>query len=91
MLVGYNFTEDFTRRCHENFPKRLKQIHSCFSVKSNQFAGKKYRPTDFLKKHTNIVNSCLTHYSQKMNNKHSQVLLVFRKNPRNETTGETPC
>ena len=48
MLVGYNFTENFT----------VEYIHSCFSgrifpsitIKSNQFAGKKYKPSDFLKK-----------------------------------------
>ena len=65
--------------------KSKNNIQSCFSwqiyrsitIKSNQFARKKHRPSDFLKKQR----------EKKMNNKHSQVLLVFRKNPRKWSFG----
>ena len=59
MLVGYNFKENFTVDVAVRiFRNVLNNIHSCFSwriyrlitVKSNQFAGKKSRPSDFLKK-----------------------------------------
>ena len=59
MLVGYNFTENFTVDVAEGIFRNVwNNIQSCFSwriyrsitIKSNQFAGKKYRPSDFLKK-----------------------------------------
>ena len=59
MLVGDNFTEYFTGD-FGNFPKRLKQCPQLFvfanlsiTIKSNPFAGKKYRVSYFFKKKRN--------------------------------------
>ena len=46
MLVGYNFTENFTVDAAEG----IFRICLPITIKSNQFVGKKYRPSDFLKK-----------------------------------------
>ena len=57
------------------------RIYRSVAIKSNQFAGKKYRPSDFLKKQREQILAW--HIAvKKMNNKHSQALLIFRKNPR---------
>ena len=59
LLVDCNLTENFTVDVVMGiFQNAEHNIHSCFSVricpsitiKSNQFAGKKYKPSDFLKK-----------------------------------------
>ena len=51
-------------------------VNLSITVKSYQFVGNKYRASDFLKKkEIKRVNSCLTHCSKKINNKHSQVFL----------------
>ena len=83
MLVGDNFTENFTGD-FGNFPKRLKQCPQLFvfanlsiTIKSNQFAGKKYRVSYFLKKQRNkeskllldILQSKKKRKKKKMNNK----------------------
>ena len=49
-------------------------------VISLQVAGKRYKPSDSLKKQ--ILAWHIAVEEKKMNNKHSQVLLVVRKNPR---------
>ena len=46
MLVGYNFTENFTVDAAEG----IFRICLPITIKSNQFVGKKYRQSDFLKK-----------------------------------------
>ena len=63
-------------------------------MKSNQFAGKKYREFYFLKKQRNKESKFLFDIlqSKKMNNKHYQVFPMYRKKIlENETTGEDPC
>ena len=97
MLVGYNFTENFTVDLAMGILQYVwNGIDSCFSwwiyrsitIKRNQFAKKKVQAVWFFKETNKRVNTCLTHCSQnktkkekKMNNKHSRLLLVFRENP----------
>ena len=58
MLVGYNFTENFTEDVAVGISETSKTISTAVSlgeyrsitIKSNQFAGKKNRPSDFFKK-----------------------------------------
>ena len=55
---------------------------------ANQFVAQKFRASEFLKKQRNKEIKFLLGTLQskkkkkKMNNKHSQVFLVYRKNPR---------
>ena len=100
MLVGYNFTENFTVDVAVGIFRNVwNNIHSCFywriyrsiTIKSNQFAGKKYRSSDFWRnKESKFLHDTLQ--SKKMNNKRSQVLLllVFRKTPRRWNYGWRP-
>ena len=53
---------------------------------ANQFVAQKFRASEFLKKQRNkeikFLLGTLQSKKKKMNNKHSQVFLVYRKNPR---------
>ena len=46
MVVGYNFTENFTVDVAMGIFRKV--IYRSINIKSNQFAGKKYKPYDFL-------------------------------------------
>ena len=66
------------------------------TIKSKQFAGKKYRVPYFLKKQRNKESKFLLDIPQskqkKMNNQQYQVFLMYRKKIlQNETTGEALC
>ena len=60
MMLGYNFTENFTADIAMGV---FRNVYSCFSwqiygsitIKSNGFAGIKYRPSDFLKKQREYI------------------------------------
>ena len=72
------------RGCHANFPKRLKAISTAVSLGKfiDQLLLKVIQAIWFFEE-IKRVNSCLKNCSQKKKtrkDKHSQVLLVFRKN-----------
>ena len=54
---------------------------------ANQFVTQKFRASELLKKQRNkeikfLLGTLQSKKEKKMNNKHSQVFLVYRKNPR---------
>ena len=62
------------------------ELINYFNIKSNQFVGKKYRASDFLKKQRNkeskfLLETLQSKRKKKVNNKHSQVFLMYRENP----------
>ena len=67
-------------------PQLFRFMNLSITIKSNKFAGKKYRCLIFWRsKETRRVNSCLTYCSQKkkkMNNKHYQVFLILSGVPK---------
>ena len=71
MLLGCNFTENFTVDVPWEFSETSNTISTAVSLGEfiNQLLLK-------------VISLQEKMQSEKMNNKHSQVLLVFRKNPR---------
>ena len=84
MLLGYNFTENFTADIAMGV---FRNVYSCFSwqiygsitIKSNEFAGIKYRPSDFLKKQREYILAWhIAVKKKKKKEKKKRVTNIFR-------------
>ena len=88
MFVGGNFNQNFTADVavgiFKNFkyPQLFLFANLSITIRSNQFAGKKYWASEFFKKQRNKERKFLLNKLQSKKQFFFQAFQVYRKNPR---------